>query len=99
VANALKRREAMIRDLRQRLVVLEQGAVSAIETAGRKVARKVERKAKRRVSAARRAAMRLHGRYLGTIRPLSKANRAKVKAIRETKGVRVAIVAAKKLGK
>ena len=41
VAEALKRREELIHELRQRLAALEGGAVSAIETAGRRVARKV----------------------------------------------------------
>lgn len=99
VVNALRRREQMIHDFRQRLVALEQGAASAIETAARKTARKVERKAKRklRLSPARRAALKLHGKYLGTVRPLSKAGRAKIKAIREKSGVHAAIAAAKKL--
>ena len=99
VAHALKRREGLIRDLRQRLVALEQGAVSTIERTGRKVARKVERKGKRRLSPARRAALKSQGKYLGAVRPLSKVNRAKMKAIREKSGVRTAIAAAKKMAK
>jgi hypothetical protein len=95
VAAALKRREQLIEELRQRLLALELGAVSAMKSTGRKV----ERRAKRKMTAARRAAMRLHGRYLGTIRPLSKADRAKVKAIREKSGVLRAIAAARKMGK
>lgn len=99
VTNALKRREQMIRNLRQRLVALEQGAVFAVERTGRKIARKVERKAKRRMSAARHAALRLHGQYLGTIRTLPKAARARVKKIRDRAGVQAAIRAAKKTAK
>jgi hypothetical protein len=95
VTNALRRREQLIRDLRQRLVALEQGAVSAIERAGKRVARKPKRK----MSAARRAALKLHGKYLGTVRTLSKADRAKVKAIREKSGVKAAIAAARKMAK
>ena len=38
-----------------------------------------------------------HGAYLGSVRPLSKANRAKVKAIRQKSGVQAAIAHAKKL--
>lgn len=99
VTNALKRRELMIFDLRRRLVALEGSAVSTIERAGTKVALKVERKAKRRMSTARRAALRLHGKYLGTVRPLSKAARARIKTIRETAGVHAAIKAARKMAK
>ena len=99
VASALKRREGMIQELRKRLAALEHGVASGLAGARRAVSRSAGKKPKRRVSPARRAALRLHGKYLGTVRPLSKANRAKVKAIRETKGVRAAIAAARKMGK
>ena len=97
VASALKRREGLIRDLRQRLVALEQGTVSTIERTGKKVAPKVAPKGRRKMSSARRAALKLHGQYLGTVRSLSKANRSKVKSIREKKGVRAGIAAARKM--
>ena len=99
VTGALKRREHLIHELRQRLVALEQGAVSAIERTGRKVVRTVERRTKRRMSAARRAALKLHGKYIGSVRTLSKEAKAAVKAIRAAKGVHAAIAAAKKLAK
>lgn len=99
VADALRRREQMIRDLRQRLLVLEQGVVSAMRGAGKKNVRKVSRKPKRRMTAARRAALKMHGRYLGHIRTLPTAARVKVKAIRGKSGVRAAIRAARKLSK
>jgi hypothetical protein len=57
------------------------------------------RSARRRPSAKARAARKAQGRYLGAVRLLSAANRAKVKAIREKKGIRAAITAAKKLVK
>jgi hypothetical protein len=91
IASALKRREALIADLRQRLAALEAGIVSAGRT--------MERTAKRRLSPKRRAALKLHGQYLGFVRPLSKAAKAKVKAIREKSGVRAAIAAARRMGK
>jgi hypothetical protein len=94
VTDALKRREAMIRELRDRLVALEQGAVSAMKATGKKV-----RKAKRRMTAARLAALRLNGKYMGHVRRLSKAQKATVKKIRETKGVRAGIAAAKRMEK
>lgn len=98
VADALKRREELIHDLRQRLEALERGAVSAVERVGRKVTRKVTRK-KRRLSPARLAALRLNGKYMGHVRRLSKAQKAAVKKIRETKGVRAGIAAAKRMAK
>ena len=99
ISAALKRREQMIRDLRQRLAALEKGAVSAMRRTGRRIARKASRKPKRKMTAARRAALKLHGQYLGTVRPLSKGNRAKVKAIRAKSGVRAAIAAARRIAK
>jgi hypothetical protein len=98
VSDALKRREALIHDLRRRLVALEQGAVSAVERTGRKVTRKVARK-KRTMSPARRSALKLHGQYLGHIRTLPKTAKAKVKAIREKSGVHAAIKAARKMAR
>jgi hypothetical protein len=86
------RRAKLISALRHRLAALESGAIVATKNTGKSAARKT----RRRLSAARRAALRLQGRYLGTVRPLSKAAKAKVKAIREKKGVRAAITAAKK---
>lgn len=52
---------------------------------------------RKRVSAARRKQMAEHGAYLGSVRPLSKANRAIVKATRQKSGVQAAIAHAKKL--
>jgi len=99
VSAALRRREDLIHELRQRLAALEQGAVSAVETVGRKSLRTVRKTAKRRMSRARSAALKLHGRYLGHIRTLPKPAKAKVKAIREKSGVHAAIRAARKLAK
>ena len=97
VASALKRREAMIRELRGRLATLEAGVAATVGTVERNVARKVRRKPK--LSAATRAKYRQQGRYLAAVRRLSKNSRAKVKAIREKAGVRAAIAAAKTMAK
>jgi hypothetical protein len=99
VTAALKRREQLILDLRQRLVMLEQGAMSAMRMAGKRVRQKTARRPKRKITAARRAALKLHGRYLGHIRTLPKAARSRIKAIRERSGVQAAIGAARKLTK
>jgi hypothetical protein len=58
------------------------------------------RKARRknRVSAARRKQMQEHGVYLGVIRNLSTANKARVKKLRASKGVSAAIREARRLG-
>lgn len=99
VTAALKRREELIRDLRRRLLTLEQGAMSAMRTAGKRVQHGAVRRTRRKITSARRAALRLHGRYLGHIRTLPKAARARIKAIREKSGVQAAIGAARKLAK
>jgi hypothetical protein len=52
---------------------------------------------KLRITPARRAALKLQGRYLGFMRQLKPAQKAKVKKIKAAKGIRVAIAAAKRL--
>lgn len=96
VTNALKRREALIADLRQRLTALEAGALvkTGVETRKGRVRRR-----RRKISAATRAKFRAQGRYMAALRRLPKAARAKAKAIREKSGVRAAIAAAKRMGK
>lgn len=94
VTTALKRREALIRDLRRRLAALEAGAVvkaEAVVEEGRGARRQ------RKLSSATRAKFRAQGRYMAAVRRLPKAARAKIKAIREQKGVEAAIAAATKM--
>jgi hypothetical protein len=106
VAKALARREKLVRELRQRLSSLGEdvaGAVSraakeasrALPTAGRR--RAFRKRAGKAITAAQRAARQAQGQYLGAIRQLSKASRAKVKAIRKSSGVQASIAAAKKM--
>ena len=52
---------------------------------------------KRTLTPARRNALKLQGKYIGTIRMLPAAKKAKVKKIRDTKGVRAAIAYARRL--
>ena len=52
-----------------------------------------------RLTVARRAELKLQGRYLGTMRRLKPAQRAKVKKIRAAKGVRAAIKAAERMAR
>jgi len=100
LTRALDRRDKMIGDLRARLASLEESASGKIRRRRRgpgKARRTRPRKIAKKISKARRAAQQAQGRYLGAIRRLSKADRAKVKAIREKSGVRVAIAAAKRM--
>ena len=56
------------------------------------------RRRKLRLSAARRAALKLQGQYMGYLRSLKPRQKARVKALRTAKGVRSAISFARKLG-
>jgi hypothetical protein len=64
-----------------------------------KAASRPTRRRKRRISAATRKLYQQQGRYMAAVRRLPKADRAKVRAIREKSGVRAAIAAAKRMAK
>jgi len=51
-----------------------------------------------RLTAKHRAALKLQGRYMGTLRGLKPRQRVKVKRIRAAKGIRAAIAAARRMG-
>jgi hypothetical protein len=50
-----------------------------------------------RLSAEQRSALKLQGKYMGTMRGLKAAHQARVKAVRKTSGIRAAIKLAQKL--
>ena len=102
VAKALKNREKMIRDLRKRLVDLEDAAAPVarrLAADGRKAYLRARPKAKKAISRAQRVARQAQGRYMAAVRSLSKDARAKIKAIRAESGVDAAIRAAVKMAK
>jgi hypothetical protein len=106
IRTAIKRRERLLKELRGQLTVLGEGYPGRLKI-GPPTLRIVpnppptgrRRKRRQPVSPARKAAMKAQGRYLAAVRPLSKANRAKVRAIREKSGVTKAIAAAKRMAK
>lgn len=57
------------------------------------------RRRKLTLSTARRAALKQQGRYMGHLRTLKPRQKARVKPLRATKGVRAAISVAKKLAR
>ncbi len=70
------------------------------QAASRPVAPQVEETPTRRrprLSAKQRAALKLQGRYMGTMRGLQKTKRAQVKRIRAEKGIRAASAAARRM--
>ncbi|HTO89432.1 MAG TPA: hypothetical protein VMR54_18075 [Thermoanaerobaculia bacterium] len=102
VFRALARRENLVRELRQRLATLGAEGSAAVARATKRslspgTRRAIRRGAGQAITAAQRAARQAQGRYLGAIRQLSKASKAKVREIRKSSGVKAAIVAAKKL--
>jgi hypothetical protein len=102
VAKALKNREKMIRDLRKRLVDLEDAAAPVarrLAADGRKAYLRARPKAKKAISRAQRVARQAQGRYMAAVRSLSKDARANIKAIRAESGVDAAIRAAVKMAK
>jgi len=52
---------------------------------------------KRRITASHRAALKLQGRYMGTLRGLKPRQRSRIKKVRAAKGVRAAIAAARRM--
>ena len=57
------------------------------------------RQRRRRLPAARRAALKLQGQYLGLTRHLRPRQNARVKAVRAARGVSAAVVLARRLGR
>ncbi len=105
VRKALQRRDRLIKALKASLAALEQGVGqlgrqfkgSPFPMVSRR-AGSVRRKAVRRkptILAATRKIYQQQGRYMAALRPLSKASRAKIRAIRKKSGVQAAIAAAK----
>lgn len=69
----------------------------ALEAATRGSATPSRRGRKLKLSSARRASLKLQGQYMGYLRTLKPRQKARVKALRATQGVRTAILVAKKL--
>lgn len=98
----LKDWQKEIASLRDRLATLEQMGVRGVEKAGRRVAAKAgraEARVKRRLSPKVRALRRQQGQYMGLVRRLKDAEKARVRAVREKKGLPAAIRMALTLGR
>ncbi len=86
VRAALRRRREEIEHLRKRLAALEAGGPA---NSARRRARRAVRRAK--LSPRVRKLRRLQGRYMGYVRRLNAAQKAKVRAAREKSGMLSAI--------
>ena len=88
--------------LRERLATLEDLGVRGAKKAGRRVAAKAgraEARVKRRLSPKVRALRRQQGQYMGLVRRLKAGQKARVRAVREKKGLPAAIRLALSLGR
>ncbi len=104
IEKALANRDRLIREIRERMAALGVEGVRVGKrlgksaAAGIRSAEKATRKDRRKaVSAATKAAQRAQGQYMSAVRRLSKEARLKIKEIRKSSGVKVAIAAAKRL--
>jgi hypothetical protein len=93
ILTAVRGREKLVAEIRERLERL--GGDSLRFLRGPEVLRLRPRR--RRASAKARKAWADQGRYIAAVRVLSKADRAKVRAIRAKSGVGAAIAAARRL--
>jgi hypothetical protein len=70
----------------------------ALDAAARGPANPGSRRRKLKLSPARRASLKLQGQYIGYLRSLKPRQKARVKALRATRGIRAAISHARKAG-
>jgi hypothetical protein len=102
IRKAMKNREREIRSLRERLAALEHFAPAAASRAGRKPGRPARARKPRarriKMSPRVRALRQLQGKYMGYVRRLKPAEKARVRSVREKQGIEAAIRLAKSLG-
>jgi hypothetical protein len=105
VHKVLNGREQEIRSLRERLAALEQLSPSAPGRArrrrgrpGRVAARKPRARRRIQMSPRVRALRQQQGKYMGYVRRLKPAEKARVRSVREKQGMEAAIRLAKSLG-
>ena len=109
IHKALKSREQEIRSLRERLAALEQLSPAAPARARRRrgrpagrrprvAARKGRVRRKIQMSPRVRALRQQQGKYMGYVRRLKAAEKARVRSVREKQGMEAAIRLAKSLG-
>ena len=89
VDKTLRGREREIKTLRERLASLERLGGSA--RASRDSSGPPKRVRRRRMSPKVRALRRLQGKYMGFVRRLKPAEKARIRAIREKQGIEAAI--------
>jgi cytochrome c-type biogenesis protein CcmH/NrfG len=98
VREVLRDRDREIATLRRRLAELEELGARAVGKATAEASRTAAR-IRRRLSPKVRALRRQQGQYMGLVRRLKPAEKARVRAIREKKGLPAAIRLALSLGR
>ena len=101
VKAVLNGRSKVIAELRERLASLEGMRGGATRRGGRKAAASTRSTKKRRVAISPkvRALRRLQGKYMGYVRRLKPAEKARVREVREKQGMQAAIRLAASLAK
>lgn len=87
-----------IRAVRRSLASIA-GAIQRLAEAATAAGRGSRRGRKLKLSAARRAALKLQGQYMGYLRNLKPTQKKRVKASRATKGIRPAIALARRFAR
>jgi hypothetical protein len=96
IREILRDREREIAALRRRLDALESGGVRAVAKAAQRMT-SAAGGVRRRLSPKVRALRRQQGEYMGLVRRLKPAEKTRVRALREKKGLAAAIRAARTL--
>jgi hypothetical protein len=97
IREILRDREKEIAALKRRLEALEAGGARALAAAAGRVSAAVRPVRRRRLSPKVRALRRQQGEYMGLVRRLKPAEKTRVRAVREKKGLAAAIRAARAL--
>jgi hypothetical protein len=96
VGEILRDREREIAALRRRLAALEAGGVRAVAATVERLS-PVKARVRRRLSPKVRALRRQQGEYMGLVRRLKPAEKTRVRAVREKKGLAAAIRTARSM--
>ena len=97
-ARSVEKKVEVIRRSLQSIARSLASLIRSADAATRVSKRGGRRGRKLRLSPARRASLKLQGQYMGYLRGLGVRQKARVKALRTTKGVRPAIALARQLG-
>jgi hypothetical protein len=99
VRTALRERNVLVEEIRAKLEALTDAGFGLIARAESLRSRASGKRGRKKASARAVAAWKAQGRYMAAVRRLPKAARAKVRAVRASKGVAAAVAAARRIAK